>query len=197
MSPQATPDPELSFARDLPLTQAAISFAAEQHGAQRRDGDGAEFLAHPVEVAALLKRSGYGDEVVAAAVLHDVLEDTDAEAPDLEARFGRRVSELVAFVSDDPSIGDEEQRRAELRERISHGDADALAVFAADKVSKVRELRMLIAGGADQATTDAKHRHYRKSLEMLERRGRDQRLLELLRFELEALESLPPQAPGG
>ena len=69
-----------------------------------------------LEVAALLKRSHYPDYVVAPAVLHDVLEDTDAERSDLESRFGREVAELVALVSDDPAIADEERHKDGVRE---------------------------------------------------------------------------------
>jgi (p)ppGpp synthase/HD superfamily hydrolase len=190
-----SPEPRLSFARDLPLTQKAIAFASERHRSQRRDGDGAEFIAHPVEVAALLERSGYPDYVVAAAVLHDVLEDTDAQRPDLDARFGARVAELVALVSDDPSIEDEESQKDDVRRRVSRGGHLGQAVYAADKVSKVRELRMLMAGGLSRDAADIKLHRYRKSLSMLERELDDERLLDLLRFELEALESLPPGRP--
>ncbi|MBV8943243.1 MAG: bifunctional (p)ppGpp synthetase/guanosine-3',5'-bis(diphosphate) 3'-pyrophosphohydrolase, partial [Solirubrobacterales bacterium] len=101
---------ELTFARELPLTQAAIGFARERHGDQRRAADRAPFMVHLVEVASLLERSRYPDHVVAAAVLHDVLEDTDADPADLEARFGQEVAALVALVSDDPAIADEEER---------------------------------------------------------------------------------------
>ena len=69
---------ELTFVRDLPLTRDAIAFAQSYHGSQRRAGDSAAFLIHPLEVASLLARSRYPDHVVAAAVLHDVLEDTHA-----------------------------------------------------------------------------------------------------------------------
>ena len=103
---------DLSFLRELPLARAAVGFASERHAGQRRDADGAEFIVHPIEVAALLERSGYPDVVVAAAVLHDVLEDTDAERADLESRFGAEVAEIVAIVSDDPAIEDEEHREA-------------------------------------------------------------------------------------
>src|SRR5947209_3185743 len=99
---------DLSFVRGLPLTQRAIAFARAHHGGQRRAADGASFLVHPLEVASLLERSRYPDHVVAAAVLHDVLEDTDAERAELEARFGSEVAELVSVVSDDPSIEDVE-----------------------------------------------------------------------------------------
>jgi (p)ppGpp synthase/HD superfamily hydrolase len=84
------PSPDLTFTRDLPLTQNAVEFARDRHRGQRRPADGASFLLHPLEVASLLDRSHYPDHVVAAAVLHDVLEDTDAERSELEARFGPR-----------------------------------------------------------------------------------------------------------
>jgi (p)ppGpp synthase/HD superfamily hydrolase len=153
VGPTQTSEPGLSFARDLPLTSAAIAFATDRHQSQRRDGDGAQFIAHPVEVAALLRRSGYPDTVVAAAVLHDVLEDTDAHDTELESRFGPEVARLVRLVSEDPAIEDEEAQKDEVRERVQR---------------------------------------YRKSLEMLERELADEALVELLRFELEALETFPP-----
>jgi (p)ppGpp synthase/HD superfamily hydrolase len=195
MPEDTTGTPELSFVRDLPLTQAAIEFAQAHHGGQRRAGDNASFLVHPLEVGSLLVRSRYPDHVVAAAVLHDVLEDTDAVPAELAARFGKDVAELVALVSDKSSIEDEEQRKDEVRERVRRAGGYAPVVYAADKVSKVRELRILIATGADQDEAAVKLRRYRKSLEMLEQAIPGSRLVELLRFELEALERLPPD-PG-
>src|SRR5918996_6067623 len=99
--------PDLTFLHHLPLAQQAVGLAMELHADQRRESDGASFVVHPMEVASLLDRSHYPDHVVAAAVLHDVLEDTDEERGDLEARFGREVADLVAAVSDDPSIAGE------------------------------------------------------------------------------------------
>jgi (p)ppGpp synthase/HD superfamily hydrolase len=183
---------DLSFVRDLPLTQAALEFARERHRGQRRDADGAEFLVHPLEVASLLERSQYPDHVVAAAVLHDVLENTDARQSDLESRFGSEVAELVALVSDDPSIDDEEEQKDEVRARVQRAGGYAPVVYGADKISKVRELRMLLARGLDRREAERKLRRYRKSLDMLDRTIPGSRVVELLRFELEALEKLPP-----
>jgi (p)ppGpp synthase/HD superfamily hydrolase len=183
------------FVDDLPLTRDAIDFAQAQHSSQRRAADGAPFLLHPLEVAAMLGRSRYPDHVIAAAVLHDVLEDTNAERADLTARFGTDVAELVVLVSDDPSIDDEEGRKDEVRERVRRARGHALVVYAADKVSKVRELRMLIAAGLARDEAEIKLRRYRKSLGMLEQATPVSPLVELLRFEVEALETLPPD-PG-
>jgi hypothetical protein len=183
---------DLSFLQDLPLARSAVDFAGERHAGQRRDADGAEFIVHPIEVAALLERSGYPDHVVAAAVLHDVLEDTDAERSDLEARFGSEVADLVAIVSDDPAIEDEERRKDDVRERVRRAGGLAPVVYAADKISKVRELRGLIHGGFDPAQAEAKFNRHRRSLAMLESTIPGSRLVETLRFEIEALERLPP-----
>jgi hypothetical protein len=143
-------------------------------------------------VASLLARLGYRDDVVAAAVLHDVLEDTDARLAELRSRFGARVAELVAVVSDDPAVADEDERKAEVRERVRAFGGDALAVYAADKVSKVRELRLLMVTGLSAGEVEAKFDRYRASLAMLEQELGNAHLVELLRFEVEALEQLPP-----
>lgn len=186
-------DTDLSFVRELPLTQKAIEFAREHHRGQLRDADGAPFLIHPLEVASLLERSGYPDQVVAAAVLHDVLEDTDVEHVELNDRFGREVCHLVDTVSDDMSIEDVDARKADVRERVRAEDGYAAAVFAADKISKVRELRMLLASGrTDRQEAEIKLQRYREGLEMLDDVIPGSRLVEILQFELESLDKLPP-----
>jgi (p)ppGpp synthase/HD superfamily hydrolase len=193
MASVRTESPELSFIRDLPLSKAALEFARVRHAGQTRGSDRAEFVLHPVEVASSLERSHYPDYVVAAAILHDVLEDTHAERCDIEARFGPEVAELVTTLSDDPSIGDEDRRREDLRERVRRAGGYASAIFAADKVSKVRELRALLASSPPTAEIEGKLRHYWASLKMLESVMPGSPLVELLRFELEALEQIPPR----
>jgi guanosine-3',5'-bis(diphosphate) 3'-pyrophosphohydrolase len=182
-----------SFLKELPLAQAAVDFAEERHGGQRRRSDGAPFVLHPLEVAALLHRSGYPDHVVAAAVLHDVLEDTDTERSQLEARFGAEVSNLVVAVSDDPAIAEEAERKEELRRRVRREGGYAAALYAADKISKVRELRGLLARGLSDQEASLKRERYSRALVTVEEVMPGSRLAELLRFELETLDALPPE----
>jgi len=184
--------PELTFLRQLPLSQDAVELAVELHAGQLRDSDGASFVMHPMEVASLLDSSDYPDHVVAAAVLHDVLENTDEELDDLEARFGPDVAGLVAMVTDDPSIADVEARKHDVRERVRVAGGEAAAVYAADKVSKVREIRTALAAGTPWEELEPKLQRHRTSLAMLERTIPGSRLVELLRFEIEALDELPP-----
>ena len=169
------------FVERSPLTREALAFADDRH----------EDVRHPVEVACLLHEAGYSDEVVAAGVLHDVLEETDTESSDLVARFGAEVAALVADVSDDPSIEDETERKAALRRQVAGAGDRAAAVFAADKVSKTRELRERMARDRFQRADRAKLEHYEASLEMLSELLPGHDLVERLRGELQAVHARP------
>jgi (p)ppGpp synthase/HD superfamily hydrolase len=104
--------------------------------------DGAPFIEHPREVASLLYCAGAPDHLIAAGALHDVIEKTDVGAQELRQRFGARVAGLVLAVSDDEHIRSYARRKAALREQASLAGEEALAVLAACKVSKARELRL-------------------------------------------------------
>src|SRR6476469_8280664 len=168
---RVTPDPFVpSLLAELPLARSAYLFARERHRGQRRESDNAAFIAHPLEVAALLETRGYPEFMVAAGVLHDTLEDTDARPRDIVARFGPEIASIVEAVSDDPEIEDYAARKAALRETVAGSGPEVLVVFAADKVAKVRELRARIGrGDDDREAMAAKLEHYRASLDMLER----------------------------
>jgi (p)ppGpp synthase/HD superfamily hydrolase len=141
------------------ITAAAVFFASAMHAGQRRRVDEAPFIEHPLEVAALLYNAGEPDHVVAAGALHDVLEKTEATPSELTCRFGPAVTELVVAVSENPGIPGFHARKAALRNAAAAGGDAALVVFAADKVSKVRELRLAVGPPpADRL------RHYRACL---------------------------------
>jgi (p)ppGpp synthase/HD superfamily hydrolase len=179
------------FVERSPLTRDALAFADRLHAGQTRDTDGIPFVTHPVEVACLLHEAGYPDDVVAAGVLHDVLEDTDAQRSELEELFGTQVAELVSAVSEDPSIEDRTERKAALRKQVAHSGEHAAAVFAADKVSKARELRARQSHARSDRGDRAKIAHYQASLEMLSDVLPGHGLVEQLRSELGSLHSQP------
>ncbi|MDP9134379.1 MAG: HD domain-containing protein [Actinomycetota bacterium] len=185
-----------SFVGALPLTRRALEFAAERHRGQRREADDAAFILHPLEVAQLLRNRDYPDEIVAAGVLHDSLEETDATPRELEELFGAEVARLVSAVSEPPGEGSYAERKARLRASIADAGPDAAAVYAADKVAKARELRLTLArdwsAAASPGTAD-KLEHYWASLALLESVLEHHPLVSQLRFELEALATLPPR----
>jgi (p)ppGpp synthase/HD superfamily hydrolase len=174
------------FAR-LPIAQAALRFASARHARQYREIDGLPFIAHPIEVGSLLRRDGQPDEIIAAGLLHDVLEKTRTTSGELHRRFGARIAGVVESVSDDPSLADYKPRKLELRDRIAHADVGTRAVFAADKIAKVRELALLPTGHLNERNNRAKLGHYRASLDMLRRVDGHTPLVDRLDTELDRL----------
>jgi (p)ppGpp synthase/HD superfamily hydrolase len=189
-----------TFVAGLPLARDALMFAAELHRGQRRTSDEAPFILHPLEVAALLHMTGHSESAMTAAILHDTVEDTPVEIETIEQRFGQQVAALVAAMTEDPEIESYEERKAALRRQIAAFGEEATAIYAADKVAKVRELRAqaardpdLLAGEGEHGDVGPRLEHYVESLAMLEEETAAHPLVQQLRFELEALRALPPR----
>lgn len=99
------------------LLLRALEFAAAKHRDQRRKGRGASpYINHPIEVArALAEIGGVTDpEILAAAILHDTVEDTQTLPEELEERFGSRIRSLVEEMTDDKSISQPERKRLQI-----------------------------------------------------------------------------------
>ena len=99
------------------LLLSALEFAAATHRDQRRKGRGASpYINHPIAVArALAQIGGITDpEILAAAILHDTVEDTQTTPAEIEEVFGRRVRTLVEEVTDDKKLSRAEQRRLQI-----------------------------------------------------------------------------------
>jgi (p)ppGpp synthase/HD superfamily hydrolase len=173
-----------------------LLYAQDLHRGQRRASDKAPFILHPLEVAALLHTSGYGEAAVTAAILHDTVEDTGIDVDAIVERFGTDVGALVGAMTEDPEIEPYEARKAALRRQIADFGEEATAIYAADKVAKVRELRAQAGRDPELLQSDAvrpRIEHYLASLAMLEEATSQHPLVEKLRFELEALRALPPR----
>jgi (p)ppGpp synthase/HD superfamily hydrolase len=139
------------------------------HAGQRR-ADGTPFILHPLEVASLLYYAGAPDHLVAAGVMHDLIEKTDATAADLLERFGPRITGLVLAVSDDDRIAGYAKRKAALRQHVAGAGGDALTLFAADKLSKLRELHRDTAVDSEATAAPSRARELRARRLACERR---------------------------
>jgi len=125
-----------------PLVRNALEQARRDHEGQVRNGSGGmPYVKHPIAVAALLDERGYRDEVLAAALLHDVVEDSDTGLDELREKFGEEVAGMVGALTDDGSIEEYRQRKAEHRERVAAAGEEALAIYGADKLTNTRTLR--------------------------------------------------------
>lgn len=144
MSPIDTAPIDAAAARSAVIARA-LAKATEAHAGQIRNGSGGlPYIEHPRMVAATLAARGYGEEALAAALLHDVVEDSETTVEDLREEFGDTIADLVATLSDDESIESYRERKDEHRGRVARVDGDALAIYAADKLTNMTTLHTAI-----------------------------------------------------
>ncbi|WP_438317258.1 HD domain-containing protein [Sporosarcina sp. FA9] len=122
------------------IIEKAFQFALKKHEGQYRKGTDIPYITHPFAVSMILKHYGYSDEVIAAGLLHDTLEDTDTTAEELFA-FGPYVLELVQSASEfDKSLSWEERKHRTIAE-LTTKSPDQLAVIVADKLHNIRSIQ--------------------------------------------------------
>lgn len=140
-STQGTPRIDAAVERSE-LVRRALETARRAHAGQlRRGSDGRPFIDHPVAVAERLAELRQVDEVLAAGLLHDVVEKSATEIDEVRQGFGDVVADLVEAMTEDESIPAYEDRKEEHRLRVADCGGPALAIFAADKLTNVAMLR--------------------------------------------------------
>lgn len=120
----------------------AMAFAAHKHRNQRRkDVDASPYINHPIALANVLaNEANIVDPVVlAAALLHDTIEDTDTTHAELEAEFGQGIAAVVAEVTDDKSLPKVERKRIQV-EHAAHISTPAKLVKLVDKICNLRDV---------------------------------------------------------
>jgi (p)ppGpp synthase/HD superfamily hydrolase len=180
---------------DSELVHRAYSVALEAHEGQRRRGSREPYVTHPLAVAKRLREEGFRDEAVAAAFLHDAVEDSEVKLEQIETIFGIEVTELVAALTEDTSIEDWDERKQALREQVVSTGPDALAIYAADKLTNVCDTRVLYAregeesGQRFEVSLDKRIGAWREDLETLSRTDVAPQVVAELRSELDALDA--------
>ena len=120
----------------------ALAFAAAKHRNQRRkDVDASPYINHPIALARVLSvEAGIHDEtVIAAALLHDTIEDTETTYDELLARFGPAVASIVAEVTDDQNLAKAERKALQVA-HAPHMSQGAKWVKLADKTCNLRDV---------------------------------------------------------
>ena len=177
-----------------PLVHSALEQARSDHKGQVRNGSGGmPYIEHPMRVAALLDEHGYGDEVLAAALLHDVVEDSETTLDELREKFGEGVAGLVGAMTDDEELEDYRERKAEHRERLAAAPVEAMAIYGADKLTNSRTLRDAYAAEGDavrdefKVPLELKLEIWEKDLELLREKASELAFLDELDDELSRL----------
>ena len=123
----------------------AIIFAVKAHSGTERRGKGYPYIVHPLEAVEIVATMTADQELLAAAALHDTVEDTYVTVDQIRAEFGDRVAELVASESDEMPAGMSEEdswhgRKQAAIDRLSHASRDAKIVALGDKLSNMRAI---------------------------------------------------------
>ena len=127
------------------LLDRAIIFAVRAHAGTERRGKGFPYIVHPLEAVEIVATMTPDQELLAAAALHDTVEDTDVTVEQLRAEFGDRIAALVAAESDEMPVGVSEAdswvgRKQAAIDRLSRAPREAKMVALGDKLSNMRAI---------------------------------------------------------
>lgn len=127
------------------LLDRAIVFAVQAHAGTERRGKGFPYIVHPMEAVEIVATMTPDQELLAAAALHDTVEDTDVTVEQIRAEFGDRIASLVASESDTPVEGVSQEESWHIRkqaaiDRLAAASHDAKIVALGDKLSNMRAI---------------------------------------------------------
>lgn len=119
------------------MIQEAAKFAAKVHEGKMRKGTAVPYIVHPLETAVIVSGITKDQEVISAALLHDVIEDAGVTYECLREKFGRRVADLVLAESEDKSKSWLERKEATIR-HLAEASREVRLICLGDKVSNLR-----------------------------------------------------------
>jgi len=122
------------------IIDEAIEVAAKAHTRQVRKASDVPYISHPYAVGIMLARAGCSDEIVAAGILHDTVEDTYITLEDLREKFGEKVAEIVEGCSEPDKSATWEQRKQHTLEYLRTAPWDVRVVSCADKLHNARTI---------------------------------------------------------
>ena len=126
---------------DTTLLDRAILFAVEAHRGTARRGKRLPYIVHSLEAMTIAASMTDDQEILAAAALHDTVEDTDVTLEELKSRFGERVASFVETESDDLSSGETwHEKKRKSAARLASASREAKIVALGDKLSNMRAI---------------------------------------------------------
>ena len=125
----------------MELVLQAAAFAAEKHRNQRRkDADASPYINHPIQLAYILVQADVEDPIVlASALLHDTIEDTNTSLEELEIVFGYEIAVIVNECTDNKKLNKLERKQAQI-DHAAHISHKAKLVKLADKIANVNDI---------------------------------------------------------
>lgn len=128
------------------ILDKAIVYATEAHSGQFRKGTQIPYILHPLEAAAIVATMTTDNEIIAGAVLHDVVEDTNTTVDDIQKIFGDRVAFLVCSESENkrenlPPQSTWKIRKQETLDHLKNAPRDVKMITLGDKLSNIRAIQ--------------------------------------------------------
>ncbi|WP_102349300.1 HD domain-containing protein [Bacillus sp. Marseille-P3661] len=120
------------------IIEKAINTAAKAHDGQYRKLTNIPYITHPFAVGMILKEAGCSDAVIAAGILHDVVEDTPLTLEVIEEQFGRNIASIVNGCSEPNKELGWEERKKHTIEFLKTASYDVKLVAAADKLHNLK-----------------------------------------------------------
>lgn len=125
----------------MDMIEKAIIFAAKAHKKQTRKGTDIPYITHPFAVGIHLQKAKCTEEVIAAGILHDTLEDTETTFKDLTEAFGVHVANLVLAASENDKSLTWEVRKQHTIEMLKDASLEEIQVIVADKLHNLKSIR--------------------------------------------------------
>ncbi|PLR75753.1 phosphohydrolase [Bacillus sp. V3-13] len=125
----------------MELIDKALQVASKAHQNQFRKQTDIPYISHPATVGMLLLKGGYSEEIVAAGILHDTVEDTDITIQDIKHEFGLKIAEIVEGCSEPDKSLSWEERKEHTIEFLKSASVEIRAVACADKLHNLQSIR--------------------------------------------------------
>lgn len=124
------------------MLDQVLKFATKAHGDQKRKYTGDPYIVHPIAVAEIVKTVPHTDAMIAAALLHDVVEDTPVTIEQIKDKFGSEVAELVGWLTDisRPENGNRKTRKSLDRDHSANAPAEAQTIKLADLIHNTKSI---------------------------------------------------------
>ena len=193
-------DKLISNLPNSPLITKAIEIAKKKHNGKKRRIENAPYLIHPLRVAHILYQAGASNELIAAAIVHDVLEDENDEEHNnnvakstLGYELTPEIADIVWALSDDKTIKDRSLRKQDSFDRLKEAPEKALFIKCADMIENTNDLvRMLEQGkvipwSVFHFSPTEKLKRWKEHLELIEKKYPECTLLKKLRYNIALL----------
>lgn len=157
----------------MELIEKALQIASLAHEGQYRKNTNIPYIVHPVAVGMILQKAGYRDEMIAAGILHDTVEDTDLTLSDLMRDFGKEVAMIVEGCSEPDKSLSWEERKQHTLVFLKSAPEETRIVACTDKLHNVRSIRQDVEQSGEEVWSrfkrgrDQQEWYYRNVLKSL------------------------------